>query len=204
MDAASSFAAGLPEAQAEIESRAIPSTQEGFGELVAQHQQRIFRVLVGWTGDEALADNLTQETFLRAYRARDSFRGESAVSTWLHRIAIRVAQDHDKSRRVGFWRGLISWATTQEADQMTSSSPSREDVADPERELIARRQLDDVWRVVEGLPEGQRAVFQLRFIEEMSLAEIAEVLDIREGTVKAQLHRAVHAVRKRLPDGGRV
>lgn len=203
MDAASSFAVGLPEAQAEIENRALPSTHEGFGELVTRHQQRIFRVLVGWTGDEALADNLTQETFLRAFRARDSFRGESAVSTWLHRIAIRVAQDHDKSKRVGFWRGLISWATTQEADRMASSGSQGGATADPERELIARRQLDDVWRAVEGLPEGQRAVFQLRFIEEMSLAEIADVLDIREGTVKAQLHRAVHAIRKRMPDGGR-
>ncbi len=202
MNAASSVAVGLPEAQAELENRVIPSTHEGFGELVAQHQQRIFRVLVGWTGDEALADNLTQETFLRAFRARDSFRGESAISTWLHRIAIRVAQDHDKSRRVGFWRGLISWATTHEADQLASGNLQR-DATDPERELIARRQLDAVWGVVEQLPEGQRAVFQLRFIEDMSLAEIAEVLDIREGTVKAQLHRAVHAVRKRLPDGGR-
>lgn len=204
MDAVSSYANGLPEAPADVEDRQIPSTHEGFGELVTQHQQRIFRVLVGWTGDEALADNLTQETFLRAFRARHSFRGDAAVSTWLHRIAIRVAQDHDKSRRVGFWRSLVRWATDQEADQLATGEVSAGAEIGPERRMIARQQMQDVWRVVEGLPQGQRAVFQLRFVEDMSLAEIAEVLEIREGTVKAQLHRAVHAVRKLLPHGGQL
>ena len=181
---------------AEASDRNVLLTEEGFGELVERYQPRIFRVLVGWTGDEGAADNLTQETFLRAYRARGSFRGESAVSTWLHRIAVRVAQDHEKNRKAGFWRRLVRWGGDETPEEPPEDLWGRQ-AGCPERDLLAREEVDRLRRLVAELPAGQRAVFQLRFVEEMSVAEVAEVLGLKPGTVKAQLHRAVHAVRGR-------
>jgi RNA polymerase sigma-70 factor (ECF subfamily) len=166
-----------------------------FDLVVRQHQRRIYRVLLGIVRDPDLADNLTQDCFVRAYEKRASFRGESSVSTWLISIAINLARDHDRSRRAGFWRRLFS-APAEETDAALATAA---DVGpSPERSLIARQQLGRVWEIVDTLSERQREVFLLRFAEEMPLEEIAVALGMESGTVKAHLFRAVGTVRKRM------
>jgi RNA polymerase sigma-70 factor (ECF subfamily) len=180
---------------AALERQAAESLPLDFDLVVRQHQRRVYRVLLGLVRDPELADNLTQDCFVRAYQKRASFRGESSVGTWLISIAINLARDHGRNRRAGFWRRLFS-APAEESEAALQMAADLG--ASPERSLIARQELDRVWQIVEELPQRQREVFLLRFAEEMPLAEIGLVLGMQAGTVKAHLFRAVGTVRKRM------
>jgi RNA polymerase sigma-70 factor (ECF subfamily) len=145
-----------------------------------------------------VADNLTQDCFLRAYQKRATFRGESSVETWLVRIAVNLARDHARNRRLAFWRNLLPRTSRPlgAADEL--------DVADPtpsaERALLAREQLAAAESVLEKLSPQQRLAFSLRFFEEMTLEEIADAMQVEVGTAKAHLFRAVGAVRNKLKE----
>jgi len=166
-----------------------------FDQLMRLHQRRIYRLLLGMLRDPEAADTLTQECFLRAWRKRAGFRGDATVGTWLVRIAVNLARDHARNRRLAFWRRLFS-APADDARAQAEQLPSPQ--AGPERALLARQELDAVWTVVGALPQQQKAVFLLRFIEEMSLEEIAEALGLRVGSVKSHLFRALSAVKARV------
>jgi len=166
-----------------------------FDQLMRLHQRRVYRLLLGIVRDPEAADTLTQECFLRAWRKRATFRGEASVSTWLVRIAVNLARDHARNRRLAFWRRLFA-APAEDARAQAEQLPSL--AAGPEQALVARQELDAVWNVVERLPQQQRVVFLLRFVEEMSLDEIAEALGLRVGSVKSHLFRALSAVRTRV------
>jgi len=143
--------------------------------------------------DDDIADTLTQECFLRAYKKRASFRGECRIETWLLRIAVNLVRDHGKNRRTSFWKklvGLEDRSTNDEPREFATPQPS------PERVLLAREQLQSILSAVSSLPAQQRSIFLLRFAEEMSLAQIADVLDVKVGTVKAQLARATGKLRE--------
>jgi len=130
---------------------------------------------------------------LRAYKKRASFRGECRIETWLLRIAVNLVRDHGKNRRTSFWKklvGLEDRSTNDEPREFATGQPS------PERVLLAREQLQSILNAVSSLPTQQRSVFLLRFAEEMSLAQIADVLDVKVGTVKAQLARATGKLRE--------
>ena len=167
---------------------------KSFDQLIQQHQRRVYRVLYVLLKDADAADTLTQECFLRAYKKLGSFRGECRIETWLLRIAVNLARDHGKSRRASFWKRLIGLDEAEGSAsvprQFSGSQPS------PERVLLAREELETVWAVVASLSQQQRAIFLLRFAEEMPLAEIAEILKLSVGTVKAHLFRATARVRE--------
>jgi RNA polymerase sigma-70 factor (ECF subfamily) len=166
-------------------------SSKSFDQIIQLHQRRVYRVLFLLLKDADAADTLTQECFLRAYKKLASFRGECRIETWLLRIAVNLARDHGKSRRASFWKRLIC---LEDADsvphQFRGTQPS------PERALLACEQLKAVWKAVSSLPQQQRTIFLLRFAEEMSLAEIAAILKLRIGTVKAHLFRATTKVRE--------
>jgi RNA polymerase sigma-70 factor (ECF subfamily) len=159
-----------------------------FDWIVRHHQRKIYRVLLFLVKDADAAETLAQECFLRAYRKRGSFRGECGLATWLVRIAVNLAHDHRKSRRWAFWRRLTH---TDRIDtmQVWDARPS------PERAALDKELMAGVQSAVDGLPERQKTAFLLRFIEEMRLEEIAGVMGLETGTVKAHLSRAVKAVR---------
>jgi RNA polymerase sigma-70 factor (ECF subfamily) len=167
------------------------ASEADFDDMVRLHQRGIHRLLLTLVRDPEEAGNLTQECFLRAYRARDGFRGQASMRTWLGSIAVNLARDHAKNRRQSFWRRLFASREepAQAAEQVAASAPS------PERVLLAREALAAVWAAVDKLPGNQRTAFLLRFVEEMSLEEIAQVMDIEVGTVKSHLARAVGALR---------
>jgi len=189
-------AALAPSMQAAVNERTVAIAPEQFEQIVRQHQRRVYRVIYLLLRDRDAAETLTQDCFLRVYRGLPDFRGECRLETWILRIAVNLARDHAKSRRLAFWRRLVG----------LDSEPhnGRTDHADlhpsPECVLLAREQLDSVWAAVETLSQQQRAIFFLRFSEEMSLAEIAQVLGIQVGSVKAHLFRAMNAVRKKVKD----
>jgi RNA polymerase sigma-70 factor, ECF subfamily len=170
-------------------------SHENFNSIIRNHQRRVYRVVYLLVRDPDLADTLTQECFLRAYEKRASFRGECRIDTWLIRIAVNLVRDHSKNRRASFWRRMVGL----DATEITEKEPR---TAEPsaERVLIAREQLNAVRNALSSLSQQQREVFLLRFGEEMSLAEIAEVLGVQPGSVKAQLSRATSKLRDLLKE----
>jgi len=168
-----------------------------FDEIVRLNQRRIYRLLLSIVRDGDLADTLTQECFLRAYRKRKSFRREAKVATWLFRIAINLARDHMRSRRFAFWKKFSSSSEDLELE-LTESVPDGR--ATPERQLLSQERLNKVWEALDELSARQREVFLLRFIEEMSVEEISRAANLRPGTVKAHLFRGMSAVRRRLKE----
>jgi RNA polymerase sigma-70 factor (ECF subfamily) len=164
---------------------------EDFDNLIRAHQQHIYRVLVSLVRDPDTADTLTQECFLRAFQKRSSFRAEANVRTWLVKIAVNLARDHGRNRRVGFWRRLFhAEDPIAIADSVSDGRPTAE------RALIARQELGAVWEALENISHGQRTVFILRFVDDLSLDEIAAATSTSVGTVKTQLFRAVAALRR--------
>jgi RNA polymerase sigma-70 factor (ECF subfamily) len=162
-----------------------------FEEVMRLHQRRVFRVLMLLVKDPDVADTLTQECFLRAYQHWDSFRGECRIDTWLLKITANLARDYNKNRRASFWKRLVGLSHPEQPEMQVAAAH-----ASPEQALLAREELAAVWAATSQLSEQQRAVFLLRFAEEMPLAEIADVLGVRTGSVKAQLSRAVGKVRR--------
>jgi RNA polymerase sigma-70 factor (ECF subfamily) len=167
---------------------------QDFAVIVESHRPQIFRFLMASLRDVDLAETLTQDCFLKAHRNWKNFRGESSAMTWLIRIAINLQKDHWRNRRMQFWRQTRSNAV--DADEAGEWLPSSEHTV--EQQMLAREQVAQVWKAVEGLSERQRTVFLLRYVEEMELSEIAQAAGLSEGTVKAHLSRALGRVRAEL------
>jgi RNA polymerase sigma-70 factor (ECF subfamily) len=162
--------------------------------LCATYRSRIYRYALLSLRDPDLAETVTQDCFLRAYKAREEFRGDCSVATWLTRIATNLIRDSTRSRKFQFWKAAHSTAAEvgAVADRLRSPGLS------PETFLMIREELRGVWDAVENLPGRQRSVFLLRFVEEMELPEIAKAMGLHVGTVKSHLHRALAAVRKAM------
>jgi len=159
--------------------------------LHALYGQRIFRFLLASIRDRDIAETLTQETFLRAWVARDQFRGDSSPVTWLTRIALNLLRDHTRTNRFRFWRHVAS--TAVQADDVAAHLPHP--ASSTEDSLIAQQQLAIVWETVASLSERQRTIFLLRFVEELELSEIAQITALPISTVKTHLYRALATIR---------
>jgi RNA polymerase sigma-70 factor (ECF subfamily) len=167
-----------------------------FDAVVRENQRRIYRFFLLTFRDESVADDMTQECFIRAFTSRESFRGDAKVSTWLLRIAMNLATDRQRSRRNAFWKSLMSLETEDETqtDVLDRVAVS----ARIEEGMLANEKLQKVWSAVATLPMRQRQLFVLRFVEEMAISEIVEATGLRPGTVKAHLHKAVYSVRRKV------
>ena len=175
----------------------VISELDDIDELVRLHQGRIRRFVTCSTGDPDLAETITQDTLLRAFRGRESFRGDCSVNTWLTGIAINVTRDHMRSARYKFWKQVK--ATAIDVHEMASFLPS--DAVNPERQVLAEERVRNLFRAVASLSYNQRTIFLLKFTEEMSVDEISQVLGMAVNTVRTHLHRALTAVRKKLGAG---
>ena len=168
-----------------------------FDDVAREYRPQVFRFLLSSLRDPEMAETLTQECLLKAYRNWAGFRGDSQVLTWLLRIAINLQKDQWRNRRLQFWRQTTANAVDAgEAANWLASEGST-----PEAQVMAKQQVKLVWKAVEKLSERQRTVFLLRHVEEMEIAEIAHATGLSEGTVKAHLSRAMGRVREEL--GGR-
>jgi len=174
-----------------VEAQARSTALDNIDGIVVLYQPRVFRFLLASLRDHDAAETLTQETFLRAWNARASFREDCSISTWLLRIALNLARDHTRTGRFRFWKRVAT--TALEASEVAGSLPSDERSA--ECRLIARQQIQDIWETVGQLSNRQRSIFLLRFMEEMEIPEIAAATGLPLGTVKSHLYRAINAVR---------
>lgn len=167
---------------------------EDFDAVVRFYWARIFRFTLASARDRDVAETLTQECFLKAYRGRESFRGDSSLQTWLMQIAINLVRDFSRSRRLQFWKR--SERSGVDVEAAADWIPDGE--LSPEARTLVREQVTAVWRATAKLSGRQRTVFLLRFVEEMTLFEIAAATGMKIGTVKAHLFRAVQSVREQI------
>lgn len=167
----------------ELIARVVAGDRLAARELYDAHAQRVFRLAFRLTGEGELARELTQETFVRAFAQLGRFRGESALSTWLHRVTISVVSN--AMRKVKRFR-------TREADLDEASLMAVETrTADPD----LRDKLD---RAIEELPEIYRITFVMHDVEGYTHEEIAKVLGVAEGTCKSRLSVARAQLREKL------
>ena len=182
-----------------ISGKAEEISAERFDEIMRLHQRRVYRVIFLLVRDRDTADTLTQECFLRAYLKRESFRGECRIETWLLRIAVNLVRDHAKSRRTSFWKRLIGLEDVGPENGEEKNTEPRQFCApgpSAERALLAREELEAVWNAITSLSPQQRAIFFLRYEEDMSLSQIASALELKVGSVKSQLARATSKLRE--------
>jgi len=173
--------------------RARNGDQLAFGELVTRHQRRVWMVCRQYVGvDEA--DALAQDSLVKALSGIRKFDGRAAFSTWLTRIAINTCLDQlRRRRRAGVVDGPVDdTETIGLAVQVVDTQVGPEDRS-MQKQAIARLSARE-----RDLPPRQREIFRLRFYAEMELEEIADALGVHVGTVKTQLHRAVHRLREEL------
>src|SRR5688572_30885246 len=150
-----------------------------FEELYRAHAGRLYSVAFRLLGNAADAEDLLQEIFLAAHRKLDTFRGESALGTWLYRLATNLCLDHLRSKAV-----RTSQLTDALDDEPGLSDAATRGLAD---RAVVRMDLE---RALARLPEGCRAAFVLHDIEGLEHREVANVLGIAEGTSKSQVHKA--------------
>lgn len=184
--------------EAPVESQAtrkiVIGELDDIDELVRLHQARIRRLAMFSTNDPDLADSITQDTLMRAYRGRENFRGDCSVSTWITGIAINVMRDHLRSPRFKFWKQVQTSGI--DAQEMASLLPGNSGT--PEQDLLAKEKVRQLWKVLETLSAKQRTIFIMKFSEEMAIEEIAAALHMQATTVRTHLHRALKAVRSQL------
>jgi RNA polymerase sigma-70 factor (ECF subfamily) len=174
-----------------------PSTPlDDLGAIIDMYEQRVFRFLLISLRDRDLAQSLTQDTFLRAWLARYSFRGDCSIATWLMRIAVNLLRDHTRTDRFRFWKRAAS--TAVDVSDVAAHIPHRD--SSIESRAIASEQLALVWDTVAQLSARQRSIFILRFVDDLELAQIAEIVNLPISTVKSHLYRALSTIRARHND----
>jgi RNA polymerase sigma-70 factor, ECF subfamily len=165
-----------------------------FEEVVNRYWQSIYRFIRASVRDADVAQALAQDCFMRSYSNRESFRGQASVKTWLMKIAVNRVRDYERNRRLQFWKRLSAFSSSP--DDVSDYLPAV--TVSPEEQASLNEQVQMVWQTSRSLPDKQRTVFLLRFVEDLDILEIAAVTGMKEGTVKVHLFRAIHAIRERL------
>ncbi|MGI6851181.1 RNA polymerase sigma factor [Mesorhizobium sp. 1B3] len=179
----------------DLVSRALARDREAFRIIMRRNNQRLYRIARGVVRDDAEAEDVVQEAYMRAFSHLDAFRGASSLSTWLSRITINEALGRLRRKRRAEGAGLMSAGATEAEIIRFPLSP---DDIDPERRMAQRQILQLVEQATDNLPDAFRTVFVARVIEGMSMEETAELLGLRPQTVKTRLHRARALLRKEL------
>ncbi|MEO8537672.1 MAG: RNA polymerase sigma factor RpoE [Betaproteobacteria bacterium] len=182
---------GDREVDHELVLRAQRGDKRAFELLVAKYQRKLGRLLSRLVRDPAEVEDVTQEAFIKAYRALPNFRGDSAFYTWLYRIAINTAKNYlvAMGRRAPTSTGFDH----EEAENFEDAEQLR-DSATPEAELIGKQIAATVNRAMEKLPEDLRTAITLREIEGLSYEEIAGAMNCPIGTVRSRIFRARESI----------
>jgi RNA polymerase sigma-70 factor (ECF subfamily) len=178
-------------ADLDLITRAAGGDPTAFQELVERHRSMVYRVAYQFAGNHHDAEDIAQEVFIKVYRSLDRFRQDAQITSWLYRIAMNACIDH---RRRHASAGAAPSA--DEAEQTLLNTP--EETPGPEERAYAGELGQLLESEVARLPPGQRIVFVMRHHQGLKLTEIADALGLAEGTVKRQLHAAVHRLREAL------
>ncbi len=166
----------------------VENPQARFSLLIDAHQRQVYGLALRLTGNAAAADDITQETFISAWKHLKGFRGESSLKTWLFRIAANKVRSYWRWKKLRSWAGLGHGDTEEEAPALEDILPDRAD-GRPEQAALAADMQRRVQAAIDTLPPRQREVAVLR-AQEFAMAEIALALGMAEGTVKAHWFEA--------------
>ncbi|MEW6131935.1 MAG: RNA polymerase sigma factor RpoE [Pseudomonadota bacterium] len=179
----------------ELVERAQRGDKRAFELLVAKYQRKLARLLSRMVRDPAEIEDITQESFIKAYRALPQFRGDSAFYTWLYRIAVNTAKNYLVAR--GRRAPTTTEYSSEEAEGFEDAELLR-DIATPDAELQTKQIANAVNKAVEELPEELRTAITLREIEGLSYEEIAQMMDCPIGTVRSRIFRAREAIAEEI------
>ncbi|RTM09970.1 MAG: RNA polymerase sigma factor [Hyphomicrobiales bacterium] len=176
----------------ELARRAMARDGAAFRAVIKTHNQRLYRIARGVVRNDAEAEDIVQEAYVRAFAHLESFRGDASLGTWLSRIVINEALGRLRKRR----RTVAMPENPQAEIIQFPLNPSD----DPERTMAQRQILELVERATDSLPDVYRMVLVARVIEGLSIEETSELLGVRPQTVKTRLHRARALLRRALDD----
>jgi RNA polymerase sigma-70 factor (ECF subfamily) len=180
--------------EARLVRRALTGDQQAFAELVALYQDKLYHMAFRMLGNRQEAEDVTQEAFLRVYRNLDRFDEGQKFSTWIYRIATNLCIDRLRKRKQTF--SLDAESTEHEGLDGYAVIPS--DDRTPESEMLLTETQRIVREAIETLPAKYKSVMVLRYLLDLSLQEIGEVLDMPVTTVKTRVHRGREFLRKKL------
>ncbi|MBW3622505.1 MAG: sigma-70 family RNA polymerase sigma factor [Armatimonadetes bacterium] len=175
----------------ELIVRAQRGEAQAFNRLMNLYRERVARLAYHRVGNIEEAQDLCQETFVRVYRALDTFDARRAFSPWLYRIAHHVILDYMRRRKV---RPVLA---DPEPGESYESEPDPSAV-NPQRSMLTQETLGEVQEAIQSLPENYRTVIVLRFLEDLSYAEVAEALNLTEANVMMRISRARRMLRDKL------
>jgi len=180
------------------DTRLVELVQRGdrtaFNVLVLKYQHKVMKLVMRYVRNQAEAEDITQEAFIKAYRALPSFRGDSAFYTWLYRIAINTAKNSLVARR----KRLVDYdLDLQDPDDYTAQVLLKHSDT-PERLLLTEEIRQTVQEAMKALPDDLREAITLRELDGLSYEEIAEVMDCPVGTVRSRIFRAREAIDNKL------
>ena len=179
-------------ADAELIARAAEGDSSAFQLLVEQHRSMVYRVAYQFAGNHYDAEDIAQDVFIKVYRSLSRFRQDSQFTSWIYRIAMNACIDH-RRRQLSAGTAPSGARFNEDAEQQMVNTP--EDGPGPETTAYAGELGSVLETAIGRLPHGQRIVFVMRHYEGLKLGEIASALGLAEGTVKRQLHAAVHRLR---------
>jgi RNA polymerase sigma-70 factor, ECF subfamily len=179
----------------QLVERAQRGDKRAFELLVEKYQRKLGRLLARFIRDPAEVEDVTQEAFIKAYRALPAFRGDSAFYTWLYRIGINTAKNYLMA--LGRRAPTSTEVEAEDAEGYEEGEQLR-DINTPESMLLSKEIAQTVNATIEQLPEELRTAIQLREIEGMSYEDIARIMDCPIGTVRSRIFRAREAIAERL------
>ncbi len=186
---------GDREVDHQLVERAQRGDKHAFELLVIKYQRKLARLLSRFIRDPGEVEDVTQEAFIKAYRALPTFRGESAFYTWLYRIGVNTAKNYLVAMRRR--APTMTEVNNEEAEDIEEGQQLK-DMNTPENELMSRQVAETVNLTLQELPEELRTAITLREIEGLSYEEIAQVMNCPIGTVRSRIFRAREAIAERL------
>jgi len=187
----------MSEADADLElvRRVQAGQKNAFDLLVRKYQHKVFAIISRYVHNHAEAQDVAQDTFLRAYRALANFRGDSAFYTWLYRIGINTAKNYLVAQ--GRRAPTSTEFDSEEAETFDDGEQLR-DINTPENLLLSKQIGETVNAAMDALPEELRTAIMLRELEGLSYEEIAKIMDCPIGTIRSRIFRAREAVATKL------
>lgn len=178
----------------QLVERVLKNDTRAFTLLVMRYQHKVLGLISRFVKDPHEAEDVTQEAFLKAYRALPSFRGDSAFYTWLYRIAVNTAKNYLVSRG----RRPPSTDVDMDDAELVDDTSSLRDVETPDATLEKEDLQRIINQAIEDLPEELRTAFTLREFSGLSYEDIMEIMDCPVGTVRSRIFRAREAIDKRI------
>jgi RNA polymerase sigma-70 factor (ECF subfamily) len=179
----------------QLVARAQSGDKQAFNLLVEKYQRKLARLLSRFIRDPAEVEDVTQEAFIKAYRALPAFRGDSAFYTWLYRIGINTAKNYLMA--MGRRAPTSTEVEAEDAEGFEEGEQLR-DINTPESLLLSNEIAETVNSTIQQLPEELRTAIQMREIEGMSYEDIAKAMDCPIGTVRSRIFRAREAIAEQL------